>query len=115
MGSMLLFRWTEGMQDILQFFLYAMDQIGRTLLLTVSFPWLTLHQFPFGPCYCIALLIKHLLDSEDCLDIPFHINPLASSILSGMKSRKLGLPIPEHISLKTGEMADLTNLIEDLT
>src|SRR5688572_3339623 len=61
-----------------------------------------------------ALLVEELLDAQDGLDVAPAVDALAGAVLGRGERRELGLPVAQHVRLRIGDLADLTDLEEEL-
>src|SRR5262245_54530387 len=61
-----------------------------------------------------ALFVEELLDAQHGLDVLAPVDALARAVLRRRERRELRLPVPKHVRLGVGDLADLADLEEQL-
>src|SRR5262245_11088486 len=61
-----------------------------------------------------ALLVEELLDAQHGLDVAAPVDPLARAVLRGRQRRELRLPVAEDVGLGVEDLANLSDLGEEL-
>src|SRR5687768_12915457 len=67
-----------------------------------------------GPGDGEALFVEELFDAQHGVDVAPPIDPLAGAVLRGGQRGELRLPVPQDVGLGVGDLADLTDLEEEL-
>src|SRR5436190_22109179 len=62
-----------------------------------------------GPFDRVLLRVQQVFHEHDQLDLAPLVHAIARAILGGIEEAELALPIPEHVRLEVGELADLAD------
>src|SRR5215208_3648817 len=62
----------------------------------------------------VLLRVQQMLDEQDELDLAALVYAVARAILGRVEKTELALPIPQHVRLEVGELADFTDAEEFL-
>src|SRR5258708_2516272 len=57
----------------------------------------------------VLLRVQEVLDQHDQLDLAPLVDTVAGTVLGGAQEAELALPVPQHVRLEVGELADLAD------